>query len=50
MVEPVRCSYVVKGLVADTTEAPQLPGLLCNPLIKMISFVLFFRVNGAPVE
>jgi hypothetical protein len=29
---------VVKGPAADATDAPQPSGLLCNPVMKMISF------------
>jgi hypothetical protein len=41
--------FVVKGPAADATDAPQTPGLLCNPVMKMISFFVF-PCNGAPVE
>jgi hypothetical protein len=37
------------GPAAEATEAPQPYGLLCNPVIKMISFFVF-PCNGAPVE
>jgi hypothetical protein len=40
---------VVKGPAADATEAPQRWGLLCNPVMKMISFFFVFPCNGAPV-
>ena len=36
--------FVEKGLAADPTDAPQPSGLLCNPVMKMISFFSFFRV------
>jgi hypothetical protein len=35
---------VMKGPAADATNAPQPKGLLCNPVMKMISFFLFFQV------
>jgi hypothetical protein len=35
---------VVKGPAADATDAPQPWGLLCNPVMKMISIFSFFRV------
>jgi hypothetical protein len=35
---------VVKGPAADASDAPQPPGLMCNPVMKMISFSRFFRV------
>jgi hypothetical protein len=35
---------VVKGPAADATDPPQPRGLLCNPVMKMISFFSFFRV------
>jgi hypothetical protein len=39
------------GPAADATNAPQPWGLLCNPVMKMISFFFFvFPSNGAPVE
>jgi hypothetical protein len=41
--------FVVKGPAADATDAPQPRGLLCNPVMKMISF-FFFPCNGAQVE
>jgi hypothetical protein len=41
---------VVKGLAADSTDAPQPSGLLCNPVMKMIRFFFVFPSNGAPVE
>jgi hypothetical protein len=40
---------VVKGPAADVTDAPQPWGLLCNPVMKMISFFLF-PCNETPVE
>jgi hypothetical protein len=40
-------SFVVKGPAADATDALQPPGLLYNPLMKMIPV---FPCNGAPVE
>jgi hypothetical protein len=40
---------VVKGPAADTTDAPQPWGLLCNPVMKIISLFVF-SCNGAPVE
>ena len=40
---------VVKGPAADATEAPQPSGLLCNPVMMIISFFVF-TCNGAPVE
>jgi hypothetical protein len=37
--------FVEKGPAADPTDAPQPSGLLCNPVMKMISFFFsFFRV------
>jgi hypothetical protein len=33
-----------KGPAADAADAPQLWGLLCNPVMKMIIFFSFFRV------
>jgi hypothetical protein len=33
-----------KGPATDATDAPQPWGLLCNPVMKMISFLSFFRV------
>jgi hypothetical protein len=39
---------LVKGPAADATDAPQPWGLLCNPVMKIISF--FFPCNGASVE
>jgi hypothetical protein len=44
-----RSSIVVKGPAADATDAPQPWGLLCNPVMRMISFFIF-PCNGAPVE
>jgi hypothetical protein len=41
--------FVVKGPAADATDAPQPWGLLCNPVMKMISFFVF-PCNGARVE
>jgi hypothetical protein len=41
--------FVVKGPAADATDAPQPSGLLCNRVMKMISF-FSFPCNGAPVE
>jgi hypothetical protein len=41
--------FVEKGPAADATDAPQPWGLLCNPVLKMISF-LVFPCSGAPVE
>jgi hypothetical protein len=52
----VMCNYillwfVVKGPAAEATDAPQPWGLLCNPIMNMISFFsVFFSCNGAPVE
>jgi hypothetical protein len=40
---------VVKGHAADATDAPQPWGLLCNPVMMMIRF-LIFPSNAAPVE
>jgi hypothetical protein len=40
----------VKGPAADATDAPQPWGLLCNPVMKMISVFFVFPSNGAPVE
>jgi hypothetical protein len=34
--------FLVNGPAADATDAPQPRGLLCNPVMKMISF---FRVS-----
>jgi hypothetical protein len=31
----------MKGPAADATDAPQPYGLLCNPVMKMISFFRF---------
>jgi hypothetical protein len=45
----LQCLSVVKGPAADATEAPQPWGLLCNPVMKMISFFCC-PCNGAPVE
>jgi hypothetical protein len=37
--------FVVKGPAVDATDAPQPWGLLCNPVLKMISFFFsLFRV------
>jgi hypothetical protein len=41
--------FFVKGPAADATDTPQPWGLLCNPVVKMIIF-LIFPCNGAPVE
>jgi hypothetical protein len=45
---------VVKGPAADATDAPQLWGLLCNPVMKMTMMMIIifcpFPSNGAPVE
>jgi hypothetical protein len=41
--------FVVKGPAADTTDAPQSWGLLCNPVMKMVIFFVF-PSYGAPVE
>jgi hypothetical protein len=41
--------FFVKGPAADATDAQQPWGLLCNPMMKMISFFVF-PCNGAPVE
>jgi hypothetical protein len=38
-----------KDPAAEATDAPQPCGLLCNPVMKMISFFVF-PSNGAPVE
>jgi hypothetical protein len=35
---------VVKGPAADAMDAPQPWGLLCNPVMKMVSFFSFFCV------
>jgi hypothetical protein len=32
---------MVKGPEADATDAQQPKGLLCNPVLKMISFFVF---------
>jgi hypothetical protein len=34
--------FVVKGPAADATDAPQPWGLLCNPVVKTISFFSSF--------
>jgi hypothetical protein len=34
-------TFLFKGPAADATEAPQPWGLLCNPAMKMISFLWF---------
>jgi hypothetical protein len=40
---------VKEGPAADATDAPQPLGLLCNPVMKMISFFFsFFRVMYHP--
>jgi hypothetical protein len=39
----------MKGPAADAADALQPWGLLCNPVMKMITFFLF-PSNGAPVE
>jgi hypothetical protein len=36
--------FVVKDPAADAKDAPQTCGLLCNLVMKMISFFSFFRV------
>ena len=36
--------YLFKGPAAEATYAPQPLGLLCNPVMKMISFFLFLQV------
>jgi hypothetical protein len=41
--------FVVKGPVADATDAQQPCGLLCNP-VKIRFFPPVFPWNGAPVE
>jgi hypothetical protein len=41
--------FVMKGPAADATDAPQPWGLLCNPVMKMISFFVF-PCHWAPVE
>ena len=41
---------LLKGPVADATEAPQPEDLMCNPMGKMMRFFLFFQFNGAMVE
>jgi hypothetical protein len=44
---------VEKGPAADTTDAPQPWGFLCNPMMKMkMMMIIFcpFPSNGAPVE
>jgi hypothetical protein len=33
--------FMVKGPAADATDAPQSWGLLCNPVMKVISFFRF---------
>jgi hypothetical protein len=47
-----RCFFLVlKGPAADATDAPQLWGLLCNHVMKMIIIIFCaFSSNGAPVE
>jgi hypothetical protein len=42
--------FFFKGPAADATDAPQPWGLLCNPVMMMISFLFVFPCNGAPVE
>ena len=42
--------FAVKGPAADATEAPQPRGLLCNPVMKMISFIFVFPCYGEPVK
>jgi hypothetical protein len=42
--------FVVKGPAAEATDAPQPAGLLCNPVMKMISSFFVFPSNRAPVE
>ena len=34
----------MKGPAADATDVPQPSGLMCNPVMKMISFFSFFFV------
>jgi hypothetical protein len=43
---------MMKGPLADATDAPQPWGLLCNPMMKMKMMIIFFPSpgNGAPVE
>jgi hypothetical protein len=41
--------FVVKGPAADAMDAPQPWSLLCNPVMKTISFFVF-PCNRAPVE
>jgi hypothetical protein len=41
--------FFVKGPAADATDAPQPWGLLCKPVMKIISFFVL-PCNGAPVE
>jgi hypothetical protein len=45
----VYCFFLVKGPAADAADAPQPWDLLCNPVMKMISFFIF-PCSGAPVE
>jgi hypothetical protein len=49
-----RVFLVVKGPVADATDAPQPWGFLCNPVMKMMMMMITifcpFHSNGAPVE
>ena len=42
--------FVVKGPAAEATDAPQPWVSLCNTVIKMISFIVYFPCNGAQVE
>jgi hypothetical protein len=41
--------FVVKSPAADATDAPQPRGLLWNPMMKMINFLIFLS-NRLPVE
>jgi hypothetical protein len=43
-----RFLFVVKGPAADATDLPQPWGLLCNPVMKMISSFPVFPCNEAP--
>jgi hypothetical protein len=46
---PYTIFLVVKGPAADATDAPQPWGLLCNLVMKVISFFVF-PCNGTAVE
>jgi hypothetical protein len=41
---------MVKSPAADATDAPQSWGLLCNPVLKMISFFTVLPISGAQLE